>query len=415
MQLALTEPQENFVFSEARFPAIIGGLGSGKTKAGTARLIVLMVQDKGTNAAYYMPTYDLLRLRAFTGLEDELSNLGLPFISNRGDFSINVIGYGTIILRSYDNPERIVAYEVAHSIVDELDTLSKTKAELVWRKITERNRQKCNHPQGNTVGCVTTPDQGYSGFIYKRWFKNATKWHEVIKAPTASNPYLPKGYIDQIRENYDSVLADLYLNGEIVSLQQNKVYHFFDRFSHHSDRVLYEDDHEIQVGVDFNIGGCCAVVTVEENGNPITVAEFVSHDTRDFCQRLEKYKKDNRTIIVYPDASGKAQRTNASLSDIDIIRQAGYVVDTPRHNPPVRDRINAVNGLLSHNRWLINTETCPNLTESLEAQGYDVRGQPEKFSEHPAIDDWVDAAGYFIHRKWSLGRLAFHTDIGFAS
>mgnify|MGYP003314352035 FL=1 len=156
------------------------------------------------------------------------------------------------------------------------------------------------------------------------------------------------------------------------------------------------------------------VVSVVEEGNPITVSEFVSHDTRDFCQRLDKYREDDRRIVVYPDASGSSQRTNASLSDIDIIREAGFAVDTPRHNPPIRDRVNAVIGLLSHSKWLVNTENCPNLTESLEAQGYDIKGQPEKFSEHPAIDDWVDAAGYFIHRRWSLGRLAFQTDIGFS-
>ena len=87
MLLALTKPQEDFVFSEVRFPAIIGGLGSGKTKAGTARLILLMLADKGTNAAYYMPTYDLLRLRAFTGLEEELQALGVGYESNRSDYS----------------------------------------------------------------------------------------------------------------------------------------------------------------------------------------------------------------------------------------------------------------------------------------------------------------------------------------
>lgn len=414
MLLSLTEPQENFVFSPAKYPAMIGGLGSGKTKAGTARLVLLMLQDRGTNAAYYMPTYDLLRLRAITGLEEELENLGLAYQTNRADYTIKVANYGSIILRSYDNPQRIVAYEVAHSIVDELDTLPKDKASLVWRKITERNRQKCSHPQGNTVGCVTTPDQGYNGFIYSRWYKNTNKFHEVIKAPSISNPFIPEGYVDQIKENYDSVLAKLYLEGEIVSLTANKVYHFFNRNEHHSDRVLYEDDDNLMVGVDFNIGGCCAIISVQEDDRPITVGEFVSHDTRDFCQRLGKYAKNNRKITVYPDASGKSQRTNASLSDIDIIRQAGFAVDTPRHNPPIRDRVNAVNGLLSHHRWLVNTENCPNLTESLEAQGYDVRGQPEKFSEHPALDDWVDAAGYFIHRKWSLSRPILHSDIGMA-
>ena len=414
MLLSLTEPQEDFVFSEAKYPAMIGGLGSGKTKAGTARLVLLMVQDRGTNAAYYMPTYDLLKLRAISGLEEELENLGLPYLTNRSDYTIKVANYGTIILRSYDNPQRIVAYEVAHSIVDELDTLPKDKAALVWRKITERNRQKCLHPQGNTIGCVTTPDQGFNGFIYSRWYKNKTPFHEVIKAPSISNPFIPDGYIEQIKENYDSVLAKLYLDGEIVSLTANKVYHFFDRGNHHSDRILYDDDNHIMVGVDFNIGGCCAIVSVVEERAPITVDEFISHDTRDFCIRLSKYQKEGRRITVYPDASGQSQRTNASRSDIDIIRDSGYFVDCPRANPPIRDRVNAVNGLLSHYKWLINTDNCPNLTEALEAQGYDGRGVPEKYNEHPAIDDWVDAAGYFINRKWSLSRPIFETDIGMA-
>ena len=413
MQLSLTEPQEEFLCSEAKYPALVGGLGSGKTVAGISRLICLMVQDPNINGAYYMPTYDLLRLRALSGLEEELEKLGLGFKTNRSEYTVSIHGYGMIILRSYDRPERIVAYEVAHSIVDELDTLPKDKAALVWRKISERNRQKCKHPAGNTIGCVTTPDQGYSGFVYQKWVKSLQDGYVVINSPTASNPFLPDGYIQQIRDNYDPVLADLFLKGEFVSLSANKVYHFFAREKHHTDRTITDADKFLHVGVDFNIGGCCAIVSVIEGKDPITVAEFISHDTRDFCARLSKYEQQGRKITVYPDASGKSGSTNATGSDIDIIRQHGYAVDCPNANPMVRDRINAVNGLLSHDRWLVNTDTCPHLTDALESQGY-IKGQPEKFSEHPAIDDWVDAAGYFINRKWSLGRPVVVTDIGMA-
>lgn len=413
MQLSLTSPQEEFVCAESKYPALVGGLGSGKTKAGIARLICLMVQDPSINGGYYMPTYDLLRLRALTGVEEELESLGLAYKTNRSEYTVAIEGYGTIILRSYDRPERIVAYEVAHSIVDELDTLPKDKAALVWRKISERNRQKCKHPSGNTIGCVTTPDQGYSGFVYQKWVKSLQDGYEVIKSPTESNPFLPDGYVQQILDNYDPVLADLFLKGEFVSLSANKVYHFFQRQKHHTDRRITDADKFLHVGIDFNIGGCCAVVNLIENNNPIAVDEFVSHDTRDFCNRLSKYAADGRKITVYPDASGKSGSTNATGSDIDIIRSHGYAVDCPNANPMVRDRINAVNGLLSHDRWLINTDTCPNLTDALESQGY-VKGQPEKFGEHPAIDDWVDCAGYFLHRKWSLGRPVVVTDIGMA-
>lgn len=386
---------------------------SGKSQAGIVRLLLKMLAEPGINTAYYMPTYDLIRLRAMVGAEDVLFQVGFEHTANRSDFLIKIHGYGDMIFRSYDRPERIVSYEVAHSIVDELDTLPKEKAAFVWRKVSERNRQKCRG--ANTIGNVTTPDQGYSGFTYSRWGREPKPGYELIKAATASNPYLPDGYIEQIRENYDPILADMYLNGEFVSLSQNKVYHFFDRRKHHTDRRLHDDDRIIHVGIDFNIGGCASSVWVIEANVPYAVDEFVSHDTRDFCQRLTKYELQGRKIIVYPDASGKAARTNASESDVQIIRSAGYSVDCPNANPAVRDRINSVNGLLSHDRMRVNTDRCPMLTDALETQGYDKRGEPEKFDDHPAIDDYCDAAGYFIDRKFSLRRPVLVTGIGSAS
>jgi PBSX family phage terminase large subunit len=402
VQLALTEEQETFAFSEAQHPAMVAGLGAGKTQAGIVRLLLKMMQEPGIDTAYYMPTYDLLRLRAIPGAEAIMAEVGASYKVNKSEYVISIFGYGDMIFRSYDRPERIVAYEVAHSIVDELDTLPKEKAAFVWRKVSERNRQKC---QGaNTLGNVTTPDQGYSGFTYAKWVKQAQPGYELIKAATASNPFLPDGYIEQIRSNYDPILADMYLNGEFVSLSQNKVYHFFDRARHHTTRALQDYDKVVHIGLDFNIGGTCATVWVIEDNKPIAVGEFVSHDTRDFTNRASQYRIDGRKIIVYPDASGRSGSTNASQSDIQIIEQAGFQVDAPAANPAIRDRINAVNALLAHDKIKVNTDTCPLLTNALESQGYDKRGDPEKFNDHPAIDDWTDNMGYFIHRRYPVNK-----------
>jgi hypothetical protein len=65
--IALTEPQETFAFSEAQFPAMIAGLGAGKSRASTIRLLLLMIENmeqtgKGINTLYTMPTYDLLEI-----------------------------------------------------------------------------------------------------------------------------------------------------------------------------------------------------------------------------------------------------------------------------------------------------------------------------------------------------------------
>ena len=398
--IEITQPQEDFVYSEQPFPAIVGGLGSGKSRAGTLRLIRIMLADPYADAAYYMPSYDLLVLRAMVGIEDDLMMLGIEYTVNKSSYTIQLHGFGKIIFRSYDRPERIIAYEVAHSICDELDTLKKDKAALVWRKITERNRQKCNSI--NSIGLVTTPDQGINGFVYEKWVKKQQDGYVLFKASTYSNKWLPPDYAEQILANYDPILAQLYLEGDFVSLNQNKVYHFFNRQKHHTDRVLNESDKVIHISIDFNIGGCCAVVFVLDANNPRSVKEFTSHDTQDFINNLNQFK--NRTVIVYPDASGKAQKTNAALSDIALIRQAGYQVMHNPANPAVRDRINAVNGLISHDRFLVNTDTCPNLTNALETQGYDDKLEPEKFNNHPAIDDWNDSAGYFIAYKFPVIR-----------
>jgi hypothetical protein len=402
VRLSLTEPQEEFVFCQEPYPAMVAGLGAGKTQAGIVRNLLKMLQTPGIDTAYYMPTYDLLKLRAMPGAQEIISELGLKHTINNSSYTIKIKGYGKMIFRSYDKPSRIVAYEVAHSIVDELDTLPKDKAAYVWRKAAERNRQNCG--QQNTMGNVTTPDQGLSGFTYQKWVKKAQEGYQIIKAATASNPYLPKTYIEDIRKNYDPILADMYLNGEFVSLSQNKVYHFFDRHKHHTTRVLTADDRAIYVGLDFNIGGCAANLWLIENNKPVAVDEFVAHDTRDICNRLDRYRQGGRMITVYPDASGRAGRTNASQSDIQIIEQAGYRVDAPNANPAIRDRINAVNALFAHDRISINTDRCPMLTDALESQGYDAKGEPEKYNDHPSIDDYTDSMGYFLHRRFPLVR-----------
>lgn len=403
IDIPLTEPQKRFCSTDNPFPAIIGGLGSGKSRAGTMRAIMLLLQNKGCSIGYYMPTYDLLKLRAMPGVEEDLTSIGLSFKTNKSDYSISVSGYGSIIFRSYDRPERIIAYQTSDSIVDELDTLPIDKAALVWRKISERNRQIKNEGKPNTIGCVTTPDQGFSGFIYKKWYKLKQDGYEIIKAPTYSNPYLPKGYIEQIRANYDPLLAEMYIEGEIVSLNDKKVYHFFDRKKHHTDRELKQGE-RICISIDFNVGGCCSNVWVIENNTPIAVDEFVSFDTQDFVNKLSKYK--GHKITVYPDASGKSKSSNAASTDIDIIRTAGYAVDAPESNPFIRDRVNAFNALFAHEKILINTDKCPELTTALETQGYTEKNEPEKFNDHPAIDDWVDSSGYFIHRRFAIRKPA---------
>lgn len=403
IQIKLTEPQLRFVNSPAKYPAIIGGLGSGKTQAGIARALSKLFLHPGYNVGYYMPTYDLIKLRAMEGFESFLHESGLGFNVNRSEYIISVSGFGSVILRSYDRPERIIAYEVAHSVVDELDTIPKDKAKYIWQKVTERNRQGDNDFL-NTIGNVTTPDQGVNGFAYSKWGKPKADY-ELISAPTYSNPFLPDGYVEQIRENYDPITADAMIEGKFVSFNMNRVYHYYDKKKHDTDRIAKEGD-QLHIGQDFNIGGCVSTVFVIDNGKPIAVDEFVSNDTQDLVNNITKRYKDRNNVIVYPDASGGSNRTNSAQSDIDILRYNKVPVYCKDKNPPVRDRVNSLNALFAHDRIRINSKKCPELSNSLLNQGYNDKGEPEKFNEHPSMDDYNDSTGYFIYYRFPIRSIA---------
>src|SRR5690606_8509967 len=127
-----------------------------------------------------------------------------------------------------DTPERIVGYEVADSLVDELDTLRPDQAREVWNKIISRNRQKKPDGSLNTVGVATTPE-GF-GFVYERWKKGPAPGYRLIKATTYSNTRnLPPGYIDSLKSSYPPALLAAYLDGEFVNLTAGSVYPEYDR------------------------------------------------------------------------------------------------------------------------------------------------------------------------------------------
>ena len=400
VDIILLPHQVEFALSTEPNPALVGGLGSGKTRGGTFRLLQLMLDDPGINTLYTMPTYDLLRLRAIPGVLEDLELLRIPHILNKSTASILVKGYGEIYFRSYDRPEKLIAFEVAHAIVDEIDTLNREKAEEVWRKISERVRQTSRIP--NSIGAVTTPDQGEAGFVYHKWKRNPAKGYVIIKARTRDNPFLPEGYIQQILNNYDPVLAALYINGDFVSLTRNKPYYAYDE-SCLTERTLAATE-TMHISIDFNVGGCVATINVVHEGVSYAVGEHVSHDTFEFVDYLRECRAAGHPVVVYPDASGAGSSTNAAMSDIAIIRGAGFNVDVGTINPFVKDRINTVNGRFANGKLKVNPDLCPQLDYALKTQGYAPNGEPEKFNDHPSIDDYTDSFGYYTHRRFGVTR-----------
>lgn len=396
-----TKPQTALVNSTAKFPAMVAGFGAGKTQALTFRALRLIFSNGG-DVAYYLPNYPLVRTIAYPRFQQALDDLGVPYDLNRSEHVLRV-NNKQIIFRTMENPDTIVGYEVGDSLVDELDTLPTQKAAEVWNKIIARNRQKKPDGTQNTVAVGTTPE-GFR-FVYDKWMKNRTESYELIKAPTYSNPHLPAGYVDSLRETYPSNLLNAYIEGEFVNLAAGSVYVNYDRELNNS-KVEANTSETLHIGMDFNVNNMSAAIHVMRDSKAYAVDEIIGAQDTPAVIKIIKNRYPNNPVIVYPDASGgSTNTTNAGTSDIILLKNANFSVNAPKANGRVRDRVSAVNMALCNNDgqrlYYVNVDKCPNIALGLEQQAYDKNGEPDK---RAGFDHLNDAVGYFVVRKMPIKR-----------
>lgn len=388
-----TVPQWQYIYSEAQFPAFVAGFGAGKTEAAILRCIFGLLANPKSDRGFYEPTYDLIRMIAWPRFEAVLTELGLPYkLTKSPQNQIQIEGFGTIFFRSMDNATRIIGYEHADADIDELDTLKKDDAAYVWRQILSRNRQRKADGKPNTIGVTTTPE-GFR-FVYETWKRDPKSGYEIIQAPTYSNPHLPDGYIQSLKDIYPANLLDAYLEGRFVNLISGTVYSSYDRTAHDSQETIKEAE-PLFIGCDFNVTQQAATVYVQRDGGQTwhAVDELVNmYDTPDMIDII-KNRYAGHKIYVYPDASGGARKSvNASLSDIALLQQAGFYVRAKKSNPMVRDRIMSTNAAFESGRIRVNATRCPTVASCLEQQVYR-NGEPDKTSGN---DHQNDATTYPI-------------------
>lgn len=398
-EVKILKHQRAFLNSTSRHTGLIAGFGAGKSFAGIAKTVKKKVEMPGIDVAYYLPTYPLIKDIAFPKFAEMLNTFGIKYTLNRTDKEF-ITPYGRIIMRTMDNPDLIVGYEVGYSLIDEADVLSKDKMKDIFIKVLSRNRTPLPNDAINQLDFVSTPE-GFK-FLYEFFVVNKSIDKTLIKGRTYDNPFLPKDYIKALESEYTPQQIEAYLNGEFVNLTSGTVYVEFDRKINHTDAEIQLNE-ILHIGMDFNITKMNAVVHVIRAGLKYAVGEFVNeYDTFGMAQKI-KATYPSHKILIYPDASGSARNTSGK-SDHQILRESGFQVIAPSKNPFVRDRVNEMNRSFREKTYLINTYLCPVYSEAIERQSYK-NGEPDKNS---GFDHITEAGGYFIYNtskkmSYSLG------------
>ena len=409
----LNVPQSQFLALPHKFKAFVAGFGSGKTWVGCADLCKHSWEFPRINAGYFAPTYGQIRDIFYPTIEEVAADWGLHAKVNASNKEVHLYAgrkyRTTIICRSMDDPGKIVGFKIGRGLVDELDVMRLIDAQASWRKIIARMRQVAPGLQ-NGISVTTTPE-GFK-FVYEQFVKavrekpSLATLYGLVQASTYQNAKnLPEDYISSLRDSYPAQLIKAYLRGQFVNLTAGSVYADFDRVLNHTDEVM-EPGEPLHIGMDFNVLKMASVIYVVRNGEPRAVGELTGvRDTPEMARILkERFKDKGHGIVVYPDASGKATSSkSASESDLSILKGAGLQIRVDPSNPAVKDRINAVNGLILNDhgvrRLKVNTHLCPAFTEALEQQPYDKNGEPDKTTGHDHVND---AGGYPLVKLWPI-------------
>jgi PBSX family phage terminase large subunit len=395
-QLAFVDDQTTSILG------VSAGYGAGKTRALCAKAVHLAMANQGFIGVVMEPTGPLIRDIWQSDFDDFLEAYDIPYTfraSPLPEYTLHLPGGDTKILcRSFENWQRIIGINGAWILADEIDTVNPSIANKAFPKILGRLRS------GNVrqFAAASTPE-GFR-WMWQTFASEDGKGREdrrLIRMRTQDNPYLPPDFIERMQANYDPQLLKAYLDGEFVNLTTGQVYDRFDRAKHVAVQMPDISREPLRIGVDFNVGNMSAVIAIRV-GKSLYVVDEISgaHDTDALAQKIKAHYPDHK-IYVYPDASGGNRSTNATQTDIAILESYGMSNQSPKANPPVRDRVAAVQALLENGKREVRLKiaaSCVKTIECLELQSYTEKGDPDKDAGY---DHMNDALGYLIWREFN--------------
>ena len=391
-----------------------GGAGSAKSYSTAQKILVdRIMQEEGHKFLITRKVARTLRVSVFQLFKDLIVSIDeyYNFKINKSDMTITYVPNGSqLLFFGLDDIEKLKSIQGITSIWCE------EASEMDRGDILELNRRLRGHTPYYKQIILTFNPISHLHWLKAHFFDNPASTASIYKTTYLDNKFIDDEYKQEIEDikNYDIQQYNIYALGEWGVLNTNIVYHNFD-FKKHTTQLTINDFEVLYIGIDFNVGGSVCVLCGIKSDKVYVVDGFAVYDTDDIVVKLQSSKYNQKTLVLYPDASGKNRSSNAARTNISILKEH-FKVDAPKSNPLVRDRINTMNRMFATDRIFVN-DKLEKLMHSLQTQAYKDNGEPEKSTEHKggAVDDWNDALGYFINRKFSLIRKGVsHKTLNFA-
>lgn len=386
--MPLSKPQKDIIECDKRFRVLITGRRFGKTFLCIQELAKFSRYPK-RKVWYVAPTYRMAKDIVWNDLVDRMIKHKWIKKINHSDLKLTLRNGSEISLRGADNENSLRGVGLDFLVMDEFADIK----EYAWYEVL---RPTLSDKNGAALFCGTP--RGYGNWSYNLFTKEQddNQW-KSFQFTTLEGGQVSSTEVQQAKQDLDDrTFAQEYMASFVNYAGQ--IYYNFDRKENVVDTFIPKNA-EVHIGMDFNIDPMSAVVC-ELKGNSVYVYDEIviySSNTDEMVQEIKNRFKDKH-IFVYPDPAAKQRKTSAGgVTDLSILKNAGFNLRVRTNHPLIRDRINAVNTKLKNGigeRTLFIANNCKNVLKSIERQIYkEGTTVPDKDNNY---DHMNDALGYLV-------------------
>ena len=393
--MPLSKPQKEVITNTSRFRVLITGRRFGKTYLAINEL-AKFARYSNKKVWYVAPSYRQAKSICWNELKEKLIKHKWVKSINNSDLTIVLRNNSKISLRGADNENSLRGIGLDFLVMDEFADIHKQ----AWYEVL---RPTLSDTQGHALFCGSP--RGFGNWSYELYKLGETnKDWQSFKYTTLEGEQVSKDEIEQAKEDLDLRTFQQEYEATFVNYS-GMIYYNFNREKNLLDKFS-KYHNTLHIGLDFNVEPMCAVVSVIENDSIIIIDEIqiYSSNTNEMVDEIKT--RYNKKIIIYPDPSAKQRKTSAGgMTDLAILKNAGFEVRCRNKAPLVRDRIYAVNSKLKNVKGqnsLFILKSCKNAIKSIERQIYKEGTHiPDKDSGY---DHMNDALGYLVEYNYPLKR-----------
>lgn len=396
--IGLHTKQAEVFNDETRFKVVVAGRRWGKTNLALSEMLRAIKKPRQL-VWYIAPTYRMARQIMWQMLKDTAPRRWITK-SNETTLEVHFKNGSVIALKGADKPDTLRGVGINFLIIDEMQDVRPEVWSVIMRPTLTTTRGRAMF--------IGTP-KAYN-VLYKLWLlgqkttnRKARQWRSW-QFPTISSPFVPVSEIEAAREDMDERSFRQEFEATFMSMS-GRVYWAFDR-NLHVGKYAFDPKKEVWLGMDFNIDPMSAIIMQPQpNGEVWAVDEIFirSSNTSEVCDEIERrYWRNLNLITIYPDPAGANRSHGRGESDLDILRERGFLkLRYRRKHPAVADRINAVNKMLQTATGQVRLrfdEKCKNAIQSLEETIYK-RGTAA-VDKTLGTEHMADAIGYPIELRF---------------